>query len=115
MHPFTRYGAVLVAALSFSSIAIAAPEGHYRGSAGNLSASADLELMDTTLIGILVVGEERYLINASREGDVYNGSASDMTSGKQLPLNIHYSGKRVSMQLHVGDTAITSVELNNAN
>ena len=79
--------------------ASAAPEGHYRGELAGQPLAADLQLLDTTLIGILVVGEARYLVNVSRQGDSFLGHANDMSSGQESPLRIQGASQTIQVQL----------------
>lgn len=111
MHHITLRMLVLTGALLLSSLALAAPEGHFKGKVANQLASADLELLDTSLIGILVVGDDRYLINASFEGESFNGSASDMINGRQIPLNIHTKRDGIFVHLNAGTSTATSIEM----
>lgn len=111
MHHITLRMLALSGTLLLSSLALAAPEGHFKGKVAGQRASADLELLDTSLVGILVVGDDRYLINASLEGETFNGSASDMVNGRQLPLNIHAKRDGIFVRLNAGTSAATSIEM----
>lgn len=98
MHKLSTSGIFLGLCL-FASSLLAGPEGHFRGDHNNVPISADLELLETTLVGILVIGDDRYLINASRDGAVYSGEARAMSNGAQSSLHIKAEERSIFVQL----------------
>lgn len=89
----------------FSAQAAAEVDGSYSGEYQRQAVSAVLETLSSSVTGVLIIGESRYLMQADVAAGRLSGQLNNMLNGETLKLQIKAVGDTLDLRVQPPSSA----------